>query len=380
MDDTTVAQCAPYTVWMLWPIVLLMAAPPVDHLYPIREDRKLGFINRAGAVVVKPQYDAVGEVREGRIRVTTGAKSGYIDLTGKVVVEPQYDTAGEFRDGRAIVRIESQYGLIDPAGKRIADIPYRVLGEFHKGLVRVQKVGRPTVFGFVDRDGHVAIEPQFVNAGEFSDDPANLNATVIDHDWCYFDRTGKIIIRVSMGEHLVDGNMFVNGRLRVKDGFTWGYKDATGKWAIPAKYNDAGDFKDGLARVQVGDKWVTIDTHGAEVHEEKRKIRPIGPASEGLTLSADTDLLGWVDSSGKPAFPFRKYDEAHNFSNGRARIRVDGMYGFLDTGGKLVISMQYNGAEDFDHGLALVQTREGISYIDADGKVVWKSAPRPPLK
>jgi hypothetical protein len=56
------------------------------------------------------------------------------------------------------------------------------------------------------------------------------------------------------------------------------------------------------------------------------------------------------------------------------------MYGFVDTTGKLVISTQYYGAEDFDHGLALVQTREGISYIDADGKVIWKSAPRPPLK
>jgi hypothetical protein len=56
------------------------------------------------------------------------------------------------------------------------------------------------------------------------------------------------------------------------------------------------------------------------------------------------------------------------------------MYGFLDTTGKLVISTQYNGATDFDHGLALVQTRAGIAYLDTDGKVIWKSTPRPPLK
>ncbi len=366
---------------MLFPVAqILFAAPLANHLFPIREGHKFGFIDRAGIVVVAPQYDAVGVEREGLIRITSGGKSGYIDLSGKLVIAPQYDAAGDFLDSRSVVRIENQYGLIDPSGKRIADIPYRVLGEFHQGLLRVQKTGRPTAYGFVDRDGRAVIEPQFINAGEFSDDPANLNVTAIGQEWCYFDRTGKIVIRVSMGEHLAPGNLFVSGRLRVKDGFTWGYKDAAGKWAIQPEYNDAENFNDGLARVQQGDKWIAIDTQGQEVPEEKLKIRPIEPPSEGLTLAAGNGLLGWIDSSGKPAFPFRKYDEAHKFSNSRARIKIDGMYGFLDVGGKLVIPAQYYGASDFDHGLALVETREGLAYIDPAGAVVWKSTPRPPLK
>ncbi len=358
----------------------LMAAPPAGHLFPIREGGKLGFIDRSGKVVVAPRYDAVGEESEGLIRVTVDAKSGYIDSSGKLVIAPEYDSAGEFRDGRAVVRIESQYSLIDPTGKRIADIPYRVLGEFHQGLLRVQKAGRPTAYGFVDRDGRMVVEPQFVNAGEFSDDPANLNATVIDREWCYFDRTGKVLIRVSMGEDLAAGDLFVDGRLRVKDGFTWGFKDSTGKWAIPPKYNDAKSFKDGLARVQQGDKWIAIDTRGREVPEDKRKIRPLEPPSEGLALAEDNDLLGWIDDRGKPAFPFRKYDEAHRFSDGRARIKLDSRYGFLDPEGSLVIPARYWGASDFDHGLAFVQTDQGSAYIDPAGTVVWTSKPRPPLK
>jgi hypothetical protein len=55
---------------------------------------------------------------------------------------------------------------------------------------------------------------------------------------------------------------------------------------------------------------------------------------------------------------------------------VDGMYGFLDPTGKFVIPTMYSGASDFDHGLALVQTREGSAYIDPSGAVVWKSASR----
>jgi hypothetical protein len=373
-------------------LLALVSAPAqpgtTDHLFPIREGRKLGFINRAGAVVVTPQYDAVAELKEGRARVTVGTLSGYIDLSGKVVVEPKYDTAGDFRNSRAIVRQDTKYSLVDPAGKLIGEIPHRVLGEFHQGLLRVQAAGAtdasgkrlPTTYGFVDTAGKIVIPPQFMPAGEFPDDPENLPVGGLDHDWCYFDRTGKIVIRISMGERLNNANLFANGRLLVKDGFTWGYKDAAGAWAIPAKYNDAQNFKDGVARVQDGSKWILIDVKGNPVPEDKRTLRPIAPVAEGLALARENDVLGWIDAQSKLAFPLRKYEEAHSFASGRARIKVDGLYGYLDESGALKIPNQYFSASDFDHGLAFVQTREGSSYIDPEGKVVWKSAPLPKLQ
>jgi len=185
-------------------------------------------INRSGAIVVAPEYDAVYDEREARIRVTTGPLSGYIDLSGKVVIPPKYDSAEEFRESRAVVRQGDKYALIDPAGKLVAEIPYRVLGDFHQGLLRVQASGRvdaagrrlPTTYGFVDRDGKLAIPAQFMPAGEFPDDPADLPVGGLDHDWCYFDRTGKVVIRIPMGPQLNNANLFVNGRLRVKQGFT----------------------------------------------------------------------------------------------------------------------------------------------------------------
>jgi hypothetical protein len=372
------------TVLLLGALVL-SAQPVHDHLYPIREGRKLGFINRAGTVVVAPEYDAVGESREGRIRVTAGTLSGYIDLSGRLVIETKYDTAEDFRDSRAIVRQGDKYALIDPSGKRIAEIPHRVLGEFHQGLLRVQASGGvdasgrrlPTTYGFVDRQGKIVIPPQFMPAGEFPDDPADLPVAGLDHDWCYFDRTGKLVIRISMGPNLNNANLFVNGRLRVKEGFTFGFKDATGAWAIPAKYNDAQNFEGGLARVQDGAKWITIDVNGKEVPEDKRKLKRIEPFSEGLALARENGLLGWIDSRENLAFPLRKYEEAHKFSSGRARIKLDGLYGYLDKSGALAIANQYFSASDFDHDLAFVQTKDGIAYIDTKGAVVWQSAPRP---
>ncbi|MEO8131888.1 MAG: WG repeat-containing protein [Bryobacteraceae bacterium] len=359
-----------------------------DHLFPIREGRKFGFINRSGTVVVPAQYDAVAEPSEGRARITMGALSGYVDLEGKVIVEPKYDGTEDFQGGRAVVRKESQYSIIDPSGKLIADIPHRVLGQFHQGLLRVQASGRndangkrlPTLYGFVDTSGKLAIPPQFMPAGEFSDDPANLAFGGLDREWVYFDRTGKIIIRVSMGEHLIAANLFSNGRLLVKEGFNWGYKDSSGAWAIPAKYNDAQNFQSGFARVQEGAKWILIDVNGNAVPEDKRKLRPVEPASDGLTLARENDVLGWLDAKDELAFPLRKYEEAHSFFSGRARIKLDGLYGFLDKTGALKIPNAYYSASDFRQGLAFVQTREGVAYIDGDGKTIWKHIDNPKVE
>jgi len=371
--------------WLVLGMAPAHAQAPGDHLYAIREGRKIGFINRSGTVVVAPAYDAAGDLKEGRIRVTAGNLSGFIDLSGKVVIQPKFENAGDFRDGRAVVFQGGKYALIDPSGRVVAEIPYRVLGDFHQGLLRVQAAGRvdangkrlPTLYGFVDREGRTAIQPQFMPASEFPDNPAGLPFGGLDNDWCYFDRTGKIVIRVPIGTPMKGANLFSDGRLRVKEGFTWGYLDASGKWAIPPKYNDAGDFKAGVARVQDGAKWIEINVFGKEVPESKKKVVAIEPVSEGLALARENDLLGWIDARDRLAFPLRKYEEAHSFSCGLARIKLDDLYGYLDKSGNLAIPNRYFSAADFDHDLALVETREGLAYIDTKGAVVWKSASRP---
>jgi hypothetical protein len=353
-----------------------------DYLYPIREGSKWGFINRSGTVVVAPVYDGAGDLHEGRIRVNVGSHAGYIDLSGKLVGEAKYDTAGDFRDGRAVVMNGSKYSLIDPLGKTIGEVPYRVLGEFHQGLLRVQannltdSNGKklPTRYGFVDGQGKIVIPPQFMPAGEFPDDSSNLPVGGLDREWVYFDRNGKIVIRIPFGEHLENPNPFHDGRLRFKEGFNWGYKDASGAWAIPAKYNDAQDFENGVALVQEGDKWIAIDVRGKTIPQDRKKLRVIGKYSEGLALAADNGLMGWVDEHEKLAFPLRKYQKASSFSNGLAVFELDDLYGYLDRSGNLAIPNKYSGAEDFDHGLARVSIGFRLAYIDTQGHVVWQAA------
>lgn len=365
----------------LFVVAAVAQAAEADPLFRIREGRKVGFINRAGKVVIPPKFETAEDFSEGLARIYVGSEAGFIDRTGKFVIPPIYATATNFENGRSLVSKEGKYSLIDKQGKTIAEIPYRVLGDFHAGLATVQRPrstgadGKTvaSAYGYINREGKMVIEPQFMPAGPFPDDGSGLAVGGLNREWVYFDRTGKIILRVSMeGKDRADG--FHDGLLCFKEGFYWGFKNAAGNWAIAAKYDQVSDFKDGLARVELEGKWQWIDTSGKQV--EAPKMERMGKTSEGLTLYRDGDRLGYLKADGTPAFAFRRYEEARDFTCGLARIKVDGRYGFLDTSGNLKISNVYASATDFTNCLSMVLTKEGWAYIDPAGKTVWQQQPQ----
>ncbi len=364
--------------WLLLTLCLAAAGYGADATrYRIREGRMMGFIDRTGTVVIPPQFDAAEPFSDGMSRVYLGSKAGYINTDGKLVVPARYDTASKFEKGRAIVSEGGKYKVIDKTGATVNEIPYRVLGDYHADLVVVQRQrstgadGKtiPGAYGYIDRDGRVVIEPRFMPAGGFPDD-GGLAVGGLDRQWVYFDRTGKVLISIPMeGRDRADG--FHDGLLRVKEGFYWGYKDASGKWSIPAKFDNAGNFEDGVAQVELKGKYIAIDVRGDQVKIAKGP-RKVAKASDGLTRAVDGDRMGWLKTDGKPAFPFRVYEQSFDFSCGLARIRLEGRFGFLDKTGELKIPNQYASASDFENCLAMVMTREGWAYIDPAGKEVWR--------
>jgi hypothetical protein len=108
------------------------------------------------------------------------------------------------------------------------------------GLAAVNKGGRvkrtpaPSIeggkWGYVDRDGKVAITPRFDFAGKFTEGLAPVNVGGIGvGKWGYVDNTGKAVIAPAFDE----ASEFLEGLARVKTGGKVGYIDRTGKFVWP---------------------------------------------------------------------------------------------------------------------------------------------------
>lgn len=54
----------------------------------------------------------------------------------------------------------------------------------------------------------------------------------------------------------------------------------------------------------------------------------------------------YIRKDGAPLFS-KTFDYAFKFVNGLARVRVDGLWGYINAKGEWVIKPQYNNAKDF---------------------------------
>ncbi len=154
----------------------------------------------------------------------------------------------------------------------------------------------------------------------------------------------------------------------------FGFKDSLlNMAAIPAKYQFADRFYEGVARIQQDDKWGFIAFSGKEItpviYEDAFNIR------EGLAAVKLNGKWGFIDRTGKEVIPFN-YMLASSFSEDRAAVSNGEFWGFIDSKGHLGIEHMFGYDENvypiFKEGLANVKFREKYGYIGTLGQIIIK--------
>jgi hypothetical protein len=80
---------------------------------------------------------------------------------------------------------------------------------------------------------------------------------------------------------------------------------------------------------------------------------------------------GFVDLQGNEVIPL-KYDDAFNFSEGRAEVSLNGKYGFIDVNGNEVIPLKYDRVYSFSEGRLRVKLNRKYGFVDVQGNETWE--------
>jgi hypothetical protein len=324
-------------------------------LFPAPVHGKWGYIDRAGTMVIQPAFDAALPFSDRVAVVVVNEQSGYIDDAGKIVIQPQFYRTGGFHDGLAAAgNYEDgvfREGYIDKAGAKVSQ-DFDEAWSFGEGLGLVRLGDK---WGYVDEAGKVVIPLELYSADVFSEGLAPVRRPDYVANTGYIDKNGAYVIQPQFGS----AHGFSEGLAAVTmpGGSAWGYIDKSGVVVIQPQFDMASDFSEGLAVVGTGIPDAIVDEAGA-----------IMPAY-GYKKYA------YIDKSGKTVID-KPFEDAYSFSDGLARVAVDGKWGFVDKTGAFAIEPRFDSAYDFAGGLALVcadRDADIWSYIEKTGKEIWKA-------
>lgn len=127
------------------------------------------------------------------------------------------------------------------------------------------------------------------------------------------------------------------------------------------KFDRAGKFHEGLAKVRKNNAYGFVNTKGELVIPVK--YSKADDFSEGLALVSSGDTQGFIDTTGTMAFVL-EYEEADSFSEGLAKVKSGGKYGYINRRGEIIIPCMYTTAGSFSEGLAMVRYHGKYGFIN----------------
>lgn len=135
------------------------------------------------------------------------------------------------------------------------------------------------------------------------------------------------------------------------------------------------DRNKNFVRIGRNNKWGFIDDETRTLAIDFQ-FEGIGHFSEYLSPAAiiqnGTKKWGYIDTLGQWIVTPR-FDDAKDFSEGLAGVKVDGFWGFINHSGQFVIPPQFSDVYDYSEGLVGVFDKEKkFEYIDKVGNVAIK--------
>lgn len=259
------------------------------------------------AASVDPNDLRVTSLHPAPFKTKEGMLWGYINDAGKTAIEPRFEYAEEFQEnGLAIIQRKGHSGLIDSTGREKIKPIYSYIAPFSEGRAVVS-----------DEKGYFLI-----------------------------DEAGKMITSKRydfLNSLQEDRALFYTGL--EGDKIVYGYLDRQGKEVIPAKYEDAGDFKEGTAVVKIANgEYALIDLEGRTLHTYKYHY--VGSLGEGLLPFQETEngKFGYLHTDGTVAIQ-PQFTAALPFLNDRAVINTaenyGNAYGLINKEGKRVIPARF---------------------------------------
>jgi hypothetical protein len=371
------------------------AEPFNQGLAMVQKDSLVAFIDKTGSFTTDYHRKMIYYSKtppKGLVLLKIGKKYGFQSLNGTIIIPCKHDYAENFSDDLALIKNNSKEMYIDIEGNLHEDFSdndslRRDWGNGHTGqLITLQAWD----CAYIDQEGKIVLEVPYSNAYSFYDDEAQVEIgdkyNFIDtsgtllYEWKEYDHDYHAIAGESKFGYINKNNVLVIdylfdyaedfkdgiAKVRIGDRKTgkYGFIDKTGK-LFSELYNEVSEFEDGISIVESDGKFAVIDGTGKVLSSWYSEIRPF---VDDYSIVMQSDRYSFINKEGKQITLL--YEKVYPFSEERAKIYNNGRWGFIDKNGKLVVPTIYDAAWDFNGAVAKIKKDNKYAFIDNTGEVI----------
>ena len=227
------------------------------------------------------------------------------------------------------------------------------------------------LFGLADRTGRFVLEPAFDIIREFCDGVA---AACVAGQPRFSGRRGYLTPEGewSIPPKYQNAHDFSEERAVVQLGrFEFRYIDLDGQFVGDQHFTQASPLSEGMAYVQSESVNGYIDRNGELVLKTEwaaNAFRFFGGLAMYVPRGLGEDRYGYIDLHGEPAFD-HLFDDASSFSDGIAQVEVAGKWGAINTSGEFVVEPKYDSIGAHVDGLIPARFNGKAGFLDLEGRV-----------
>ena len=327
-------------------------------IYRIRVGSKYGLMNLDGKVLLEPTYDLIEPSGVDNLyRITQNGKVGLMDSDWKIKFKANFDRIENFdNNGLAIAHEGNLVRLISKNTFNSSGL-YKAIGAYNKqGLAQIQNDAG--LWGLINTNLKIVVEPIYYSIGEFK--TFNLAPACRQAEKCGFiDTDGKEIIAPQFAEL---GEFNPHGLVVVRENIKDAVKDKIVKtdWV----FNNKG--KTILAKPE------GADIKSMKIHYELRDTLH-SDKFIGIKTTVDGEYMGFhlVDAATFRIITTEPYSAITPLDvNGMMRMQTGGLWGLLDSTGKIVLKPTYYDMKKPSEGFYPIKNdKELYGFMDKKGKV-----------
>ncbi|MEI6754067.1 MAG: WG repeat-containing protein [Paludibacter sp.] len=297
------------------------------------------------------KFDEVGDFHAGMAKVKLDKKWGFVNEQGLVVIDCQYEDAGDFHQGRAMLKSKGKWGFIDKRGNVRVSFMFDEVSNFSHGVAKVTQFKKHF---YINKCGNQISSLKFGREGRFH----------------LLFRLYEIITKKKKQSVQIYKNTY-NYRVSSisKDGYRWatideshfGYINEKGNLKIKMQYDKAFDFNEKRARVELNGKIGFINRKNKRVIPIEYDTAAI-QFKNGLLRVSKHEKHGFVNINNREIIRL-KYDRTINFNQGLAGVSIAKKWGFIDLFDNQIIPLKYEDCRSFNDGIAGVKSNDKWGFI-----------------